>query len=112
MEDLVICPHCGLELDEKIPLALIGSIQLKCPYCGRFYLFERQDDSATLEEVESYLSVGPFRRKIAFSGTEEPRPADPLAKNLSCLVLCLIGPMIIFGIYWLISYLIWYIGQL
>ena len=77
------------------------------------YSFQRQEDTDSVEEeVESYLSVGPFRRKFVFSDRDGPHDADPGTRTFSCLVLCLFGPMIIFGIYWLISYLIWYVSQL
>ncbi|MGY5880630.1 MAG: hypothetical protein RTV31_10285 [Candidatus Thorarchaeota archaeon] len=113
MEDQAICPQCGHALDETIPLALVGSIQVRCPFCEMIYSFQRQEDLDTLEEeVESYLSVGPFRRKFVFSGDQGPRPVDPFAKRFSCLVLCLVGPMILFGFYWLITFLIWFFSRL
>lgn len=107
MEDEVICPQCGRELDETIPIALVGSIQVKCPFCDMIYSFQRQEDEDALEEeVESYLSVGPFRQKLVFNDRGGPHERDPITKQFSCLVLCLFGPMIIFGIYWLITFLI------
>ncbi len=41
MEDHPICPHCGRGLDEDIPLALEGVIQLQCPFCEMIYSFQR-----------------------------------------------------------------------
>ena len=113
MEDQVVCPQCGSALEEDIPLALVGSIQVKCPFCDMIYSFQRPEDVDTLEEeVESYLSFGPFRRKLIFSERGKPREGDPVTKQFSCLVLCLIGPLILFGIYWLVTYLIWIFSQL
>ncbi|TFH10597.1 MAG: hypothetical protein E4H14_02210 [Candidatus Thorarchaeota archaeon] len=107
MEDEVICPQCGQALDETIPITLVGSIQVKCPFCDMIYSFQRQEDKDTLEEeAESYLSDGPFRGKLVFSDKGAPRERDPFTKQFSCLVLCLFGPMIIFGIYLLITFLI------
>ena len=91
MEDRVICPHCNHELGEKIPLALVGSIQLKCPLCGMFYLFQREEDTESLEQEEaSYLSGGPFRRRVAVSNDDGLRPVNQLGDRFTCLFLCLI----------------------
>ena len=109
MEEQVICPQCGQALDESIPLALVGSIQVKCPFCDTVYSFQRQEDIEALEkEVESYLSPGPFGRKLVVSNRGEPPGGDSSTRLFWCLVLCVFGPMIIFGIYWVISYLIWF----
>jgi len=106
--DQAICPQCGQPLDEPIPQALVGSIQVKCPFCDMVYSFQRQEDVGSLKkEVESYLSVGPFRRKLVVGVGGKPREGDSSTRLFSCLVLCLVGPMIIFGIYWVITYLVW-----
>ena len=108
MEDLIICPHCGHELNETVPLALVGSIQLKCPTCGMFYLFQREGDEDILEqEIETYLSRGPFQRKFVLSRDDRPHPVSSISDRYTYLLLCLIGPLIIFGIMWFIPFLIW-----
>ncbi|TFG31336.1 hypothetical protein EU528_06500 [Candidatus Thorarchaeota archaeon] len=113
MEERAICPQCGQPLNEDIPLAIVGSILLKCPFCEMVYSFQRQEEVDCLEEeVEPYLSAGLFQKKLVFSGSDIPREADPFTRKFSCLVLFLFGPMIIFGIYWLISFLIWYVSLL
>lgn len=110
MQDQVICPQCGRPLDEPIPQALIGSIQVKCPFCDMIYSFQRQEDVSSPEkDVESYLSAGPFRRKIVISDRGELYEGDSSTKLFSCLVLCLLGPMIILGVYLVITYLLSFI---
>lgn len=113
MEEHPICPHCGRGLDENIPLALEGTIQLKCPFCEMTYSFQRQKDSSYVEEdAEYYLSAGPFRRKLVLGDNDEPRKTDPTSKKYSCLFLCLFGPLILLGIYLLIMNLIVILSQL
>ena len=107
MEEEAICPHCGHALDETIPLALVGSIQVKCPFCDMVYSFQRYEDVDSIgEESESYLSAGPFGRKLVFSDEGQPREGNPCTMKFSCLVLWLFGPIVVFGIYWLILFLI------
>jgi len=109
--DQVICPQCGQLLDEPIPQALVGSIQLKCPYCDMVYSFQREEHVGVLEsEIESYLSPGPFRRKLVVRSGGEPRKGDSSTRLFSCIVLCLFGPIIIFVIYWVITYLIGFVS--
>ena len=107
MEDQVICPRCGHPLGEPIPQALVGSIKVKCLVCEMVYSFRRGKDEDTLEEEgESYLSTGPFRRKIVFSDGVEPHEGDSSTRVLLCVALCIFGPMFFFFIYWVISYLL------
>lgn len=104
LEEQPKCPHCGRELDETIPLALEGSILLKCPFCEMTYSFQRQEDTISREEAaEYYLSPGPFRRRMVLGDSDERRETDPMSKRYSCLFLCLFGPLILLGIFLLIA---------
>lgn len=107
MEEQPICPHCGRGLDEDIPLALEGTMQVRCPFCEMIYSFQRQEDARFIEEdAEYYLSAGPFRKKMVLGDREKQREADSSSKKFSCLFLCLFGPLILIGIYLLIMNLI------
>ena len=71
------------------------------------YSFQRPTDEELIEEeVEAYLSPGPFGRKMVLSGTDRPRTEHPDTRFFSCLTLCFIGPMIVFGIIWVILVMI------
>lgn len=112
MEEQPKCPHCEQFLDEAIPLALEGPIQLRCPFCEMTYSFQRREDTSSIEEAaEYYLSSGPFRKKMVFGDKDESREADAMSKRYSCLFLCLFGPMILLGIFLLIVNIISIISQ-
>lgn len=113
MEKPPICPHCEQELDEDIPIALEGTIQLKCPFCEMTYSFRRQKDSSSIEAgSEYYFSDGPFQRKLVLGENDDPRKTDSTSKKYSCLFLCLFGPLILLGIYLFIVNLILILSQL
>jgi len=103
LEEQPKCPHCGRKLDETIPIALEGSILLKCPFCEMTYSFHRQEDNISGEEAaEYYLSPGPFRRRMVLGDSDERRETGSLARPYSCFFLCVFSPIILLGIYWLI----------
>jgi hypothetical protein len=63
MANYAICPHCGLEIQEAIPSAVIGTIQLRCPNCGMTFSYQQETEEPILENEDYYFSTGLFRRK-------------------------------------------------
>jgi hypothetical protein len=81
-----ICPHCGQVLNEDIPLALVGSILLKCPICGLNYSFHRDEGEYSGDQEEEYhMSTGLFRRKPL----RTPTGSSPTSQIRIWLILCL-----------------------
>ena len=96
MSNQPICPHCGHDLGEDIPKALVGSIQLNCPLCSLTYSFQRDVSEHSGAEEEYYLSTGLFRKKPLHT-QDGSFQADEI-RIWFILSLCCIIPLILMSI--------------
>jgi len=90
------CPYCNTDLDEPIPQALQGSIQVRCPSCGLLYSYSQELGSLPIEDEFNYqLSPSLFGKKITVGPKTDMKDLSRDSNNRTCIYLCLVSPFLI-----------------
>lgn len=73
--------------------------------CEMIYTFYRNDGDST-EEHQYYFSEGPFRRNPVQMDVRERSGATAVMNRTCLLCFCIIGPLILFGVLFLVDFIL------
>jgi hypothetical protein len=100
-----VCPHCGASFREEIPTAIEDPILIKCQMCEMVYEFNR-NESECIDESQYYFSEGFFRRNPIQMDARQSSGETAIMNRTCLLCFCIIGPLLLFGLLFLLDFIL------